>query len=640
MIFKTLTALFEGLLVFLLLLNFHNGNAILNLFYYVNPRKGITMKSFTTNYKSNLQKACESQAIIYRLLASLIFIGILKIQNANALELDPLSLDYIQTTTLMQVFFPTFVVFALLSIISIVFPLKHIDCMLYVYNLTIYALLLARQSTSLHFLLGLFAVLAVSYYLAYQRIKVLLPKLPRVLCLLLIAGVFLYSFRFLSTVSIVKYKSFLLNTFDFGIFSQMFYSMKEHLTLVTTCERNIPLSHFAVHLSPIFYMFLPVFYLIPKQTTLLFLQAAGALLGVIPLYGICKNHSLSRNATTGVCIVYLLCPALMGAALYEFHENAFLPVFLLALIYFYESDSTPGLIISTLLTLMVKEDAAIYVACFALYALVTKKSRKKAFLLLCSACLYFAGCTVLLRFIGEGIKSNRLQNFIGDSPLGLLQIPSTILISPAYLISQICTQEKLLFLIMVFLPLACIPFMTKAGSRFVLLLPLLLNLMSNYQYQNSIFYQYTFGFTTLLLYMLVLNLEDMSHEQRRFMLTLALLGTLLVFNQQIYCKLDIQEYYDKHEPQLTHMMELVEQIPEDASVLTTSGLLPSLSLRDEVYMIDITGGSYSKHPEVPECQYVVLDLRYDQYRDLISTYLEQGYTVVNQIENYIMVLTK
>ena len=61
---------------------------------------------------------------------------------------------------------------------------------------------------------------------------------------------------------------YLLNwssTFDFGIFSQMYYYMKETFLPLTTCERDGLLSHFAVHMSPAYYLFLPIYWLFPKS---------------------------------------------------------------------------------------------------------------------------------------------------------------------------------------------------------------------------------------------------------------------------------------------------------------------------------------------------------------------------------------
>lgn len=59
-------------------------------------------------------------------------------------------------------------------------------------------------------------------------------------------------FLFTGFLTIVRYRANYASTYDFGIFSQMYYYMDQTLAPMTTCERDGLLSHFAVHLSPIF----------------------------------------------------------------------------------------------------------------------------------------------------------------------------------------------------------------------------------------------------------------------------------------------------------------------------------------------------------------------------------------------------
>ena len=74
--------------------------------------------------------------------------------------------------------------------------------------------------------------------------------------------------------------------------------------------------------------------------------------------------------------VFLLYPTMRSGLFYDFHENKFLTPLLLWLLYFTEKEGlslkAKNLLIAvfTLLSLMVKEDAAIYVACIGLFMLV------------------------------------------------------------------------------------------------------------------------------------------------------------------------------------------------------------------------------------------------------------------------------
>ena len=61
-----------------------------------------------------------------------------------------------------------------------------------------------------------------------------------------------------AAVCIARYQAYVAHTFDFGIFTQMFENMRTTGMPDTTVERNVLMSHFGVHFSPIYYV--PVSY--------------------------------------------------------------------------------------------------------------------------------------------------------------------------------------------------------------------------------------------------------------------------------------------------------------------------------------------------------------------------------------------
>ena len=71
-------------------------------------------------------------------------------------------------------------------------------------------------------------------------------------------GVTTVAFGFLTSL---KYRSYSNYTFDFGIFAQMYERMAATGVPYTTVERSYMMSHFGVHFSPIFYLFLPGYYI-------------------------------------------------------------------------------------------------------------------------------------------------------------------------------------------------------------------------------------------------------------------------------------------------------------------------------------------------------------------------------------------
>ncbi|WP_405379411.1 DUF2079 domain-containing protein, partial [Phascolarctobacterium sp.] len=184
-------------------------------------------------------------------------------------------------------------------------------------------------------------------------------------------------FLFVSAWTVGRVYSFSSPTFDFGIFSQMFYHMKESGLPMTTVERDGLLSHFAVHVSPIYFSLLPFYWLVPTPATLQVLQAAVITSAVIPLWKIGKHHGLTGAQRMLVCAVLLLYPAFSGGTSYDIHENCFLTPLILWLLYGIDKKSITITAITAVLTLMVKEDAAVYVAVVALWLIVKTVLRFK-----------------------------------------------------------------------------------------------------------------------------------------------------------------------------------------------------------------------------------------------------------------------
>ncbi|WP_257573031.1 DUF2079 domain-containing protein [Streptococcus rubneri] len=128
---------------------------------------------------------------------------------------------------------------------------------------------------------------------------------------------------YLSVVVVYKVKTNELPTFDIGIFSQMFERMNHDLTPITTLERDRALSHFAIHISPIFYLMLPFYKLFPYVETLEILQLLVVFSGIIPLRLILRKLQFSNLTNTLAILWFMLLPVMTTAGGFHLHENCF-----------------------------------------------------------------------------------------------------------------------------------------------------------------------------------------------------------------------------------------------------------------------------------------------------------------------------
>ena len=314
--------------------------------------------------------------------------------------------------------------------------------------------------------------------------------------------------------------------FDMGIFCQMYDNMadpSQGFLPITTCERGEALTHFAVHFSPILYVLMPFCLFIEPPVVLVFAQVLLVLSGVFPVFLICRELKLSNFKTTLMSLLFLLYPVMSSGSFYDFHENAFLAPLILWTLYFAHKKKTWYnvllLFVFALLVLMVKEDAAIYVAFISLYVMFGRKRYVTGAAMFAMTVAYFFCAISIIAHFQEGMQfgaegnmlSSRYANIIGAASFPALV--KVLILNPALYAVESLTSTKLIYALTMLLPLAFLPLITRKPSRWLLLGPFyVLNLVTDYPYQHDIGYQYSFGSGALLFYLAVVNLADISGD--------------------------------------------------------------------------------------------------------------------------------
>ncbi len=432
-------------------------------------------------------------------------------------------------------------------------------------------------------------------------------------------------------IGVFRYLTYHTPTYDFGIFAQVFWSLRDHFSPDASCERDQILSHFAVHLSPAFYLLLPFYLIFPYPATVQMLQSVVLAAAVIPLWLICRRMKLTARASFAFCFLYLIHPALIGGCMYDFHENCLLPLFLFSAILFAEKGGKSGAVwamVFSLFTCMIKEDAAVYVAFLALFLLLSGRRRALGGAMLALSLLYFLFACWYIDTYGLGIMSYRYQNVSSDG--SLFGVIVTALTDPMRVIRACFTAEKLECAAFMLLPLGLLPFASKKVSRFILLGGLILvNLIPDYVYQHSIDFQYVFGSLTLLVYASVLNYTELP-SVRRYLASLAVCAALLTASMRFSrhsSYLSYPRYYAKETEVIGRGISMV---PEGESVSVSTFLAANLSNRKELYLIE----------GMHETEWVVVDLRYGEWQKYPGEYAKLGYETVYREDGYVCVMKK
>ncbi len=445
----------------------------------------------------------------------------------------------------------------------------------------------------------------------------------------IVVAIIVLQVYYFSAMMVYRVKILNISTYDFGIFSQMFYNMRSFNGMVTTLERSIVLSHNAVHFSPIYYLMLPAFMIFPTLETLQILQVLIIASGVIPLYLIMKEFKTNKLMQMLVYIIYIASPALITSGFYDLHENCFLPPLLLFVIYFLIKGKIFPLIIFAGLTLLVKEDAGLYLVFIGLYFLFSsffnKEETKKALTtiilsigLIVVSLGYFYFVTKYLNEFGDGAMFWRYRNINAYEEFGLYGIILSAFQNPSFFLATFFSPAKINTMILILATTGFLPLFMKNKAAYFLAIPaVIMNYLSIYQYQYQFGYQYFFGSATLLIFMVLLAEKDNSKKplfKGRFkgislVTILAIFGSIAAMvHSASYIGDRISNYqyfYSENQEMYDEMRLTLESIPKDKRVVATGYLTPYLS--DRFYLYDYF--YYDILTTEETIDYIIIDLR-------------------------------
>lgn len=566
--------------------------------------------------------------IIYRFISSILFFNIINLFKNN-FNYD---ISFMQNLGIIQIILSLVIIFIVISILNHFIKKEYMD-----YILTIIFLFICSigwlKDDNIFFVLFLFLLFLLLYHFRPKNLNINFNMLNKsIFKEIIIVGIIM--FLCIAITGILRYKLFGSPNFDFGIPGQNFYYLRKLGIPLSTCERDMLVSHLNIHFSPIYYLILPIYFIFPHITLLQIISALLISSGVIPIYLLCKKYKLPKLIILLICLIFCIYTPAICSTYYDFHENHFLIPLLLWLFYFYEKNGKIGIIIFSLLVLLVKEDAPIYLIIFSIFMIYDKKKQYGIPILIVSG-LYFIIVTYYLKTYGSGIMMDRYGNLMFYSG-GMMEIIKTILINPGYFLKQLIISsdmgtDKIKYILQLFLPLGFIPLYSKEKRNYILLMPLLLTLMTTYQYSYDINFHYSCGIIAFLFYLFIKNVKEINIKN--YLLLCAIIS-ILIFRTYAFPKIKNNiNFYVKEKHELVKIEKLLKEIPKDASVNASTFILPHLVNRDIIYEVYY-------HGDIPDVDYVVLDTRYDNYMEHYDNYIKNGYTEYQELKNKILILKK
>ncbi len=420
---------------------------------------------------------------------------------------------------------------------------------------------------------------------------------------------------------------------DLGIFNQTFWSTINGRFFYYTVEPWFGESFFAVHFSPILIFLVPFYAVYPHPETLLVLQSFVIALGIVPLYFLAKDK-LSERLAFLLSASYLMNPLILGANLYDFHFEAFIPVTLFSTIYFLEKGNLKLYTLFLFLSLMVHEYMAVFTILLMVYEIATRIKSREAL----RKIAVYAILTISLSALWF-LSASAIHSYLRKPETESMSIISPVLneaSNPIALLSNLGYDlpQKLLYVIMLLAPLLFTPLLSSYIS---LSLPwLLFTFLLNYGPYYTLSYQYSL----LILPFVYVSAIHGIKKVRSNVLKNINIGRILVLSTFAFFVISLTlvqaPLFNLKRADSAH--KVFQLIPENASVLATNTLFPHVSNRFEAWVLPFGYNEpyptyYTGISEVwkdyahkilseKDPEFVLLDLRAESVRNLKLTVSE------------------
>ncbi|MGB3532332.1 MAG: DUF2079 domain-containing protein [Microcoleaceae cyanobacterium] len=442
-----------------------------------------------------------------------------------------------------------------------------------------------------------------------------------------------------------RYYSFYAS-YDQGIFNQVFWnstqgnffqsSLSSALSTNVVHQGEYPAVNYhrlGQHFTPALLLWLPIYALFPSPVTLTVLQVTLITAAGLVLYILARQY-LEPPLSALITVSFYSANAVIGPTLGNFHDICQLPLFMFSLLLAMEKRCWWLFWVLAVLILAIREDSGIALFGVGVYLIFSKRYPTQGFIV----CLISFGYILLLtnlimplfsEDISERFMMERFGQYAEGNEASTLEIIWGMVSHPRRLITELFTPfwGTFKYLLGQWLPLAFVPAIAPA-SWMVAGFPLLKLFLAKGESVLAITIRYALTVVPGLFYGTILwwsNYQKQSHisgqlpHQKFKRIWLFCIGLSLFFtltsnpNRTLSFLIPDAVQPWVHVPltqQWSHVGDirpLLKQIPNDASVATTTYIIPHVSSRREVlrfpkYQLQNDAG------ELIQVEYILADL--------------------------------
>lgn len=320
--------------------------------------------------------------------------------------------------------------------------------------------------------------------------------------------------------SSLRHAFFYSTGFDLGIYDQVVYLISQGESPISSF---LGYHHLGNHAAWAVYP-LGLFYMIyPDVHWLLLLQAICLALGSWPTWCLARLAGLNQGQAVAIAISYLLYPVIFNLNLFDFHPEVMALPAILGAILAARLKRILWFCIAIIWVLGCKAVLSLTVAFIGVWLLAFEKRKFCGLIALFLGILWFIVVTqgIIPFFSGEEVAGVGRYSYLGDS---VGEIIINIFLQPRAVLGKILSWETIKYIFLLFLPVIWGIFPLLQTNQAVLpnLIPLIptiptimLNVLSEVQFQRSLNYQYSLPVISFLFLTLISCLAAASKTENQ-----------------------------------------------------------------------------------------------------------------------------
>ncbi len=429
----------------------------------------------------------------------------------------------------------------------------------------------------------------------------------------LAAGVVAYAVAF-SFVTVTRHLTFVTHALDLGYYVQLTWNLAGG----RGPRVSLPEMHaWGDHLSPIMYLFVPIFWVAPGPVALLIAQSVALAAGALAVFGIARRRLGDERPAAAFAVLYLVNPSLHGINVRDFHATALAIPLVLTAIYSAEAARPWVFIAASVFTLLCREDAALAVMGLGAWLAM---GRRRWLLGAATMAGALAVLAVDIRWLIPWYRGTAYPHLgryahLAESFGGIL---AGLLLHPVRALAGVLSGERLVYLLAMLAPLGFLPLLSPID-----LLGALPALAQNLLSSDPILYNHRTQYQALVLpFLIAAAIAGYARVARRSarwpaaVLVVAMVASLALAARTVN-NFALARWWPS--PAQRAAYSVLAQVPPAAAVSAQDPYVAHLSLRPLVFVFPMG---------IEKSEYVLLNVATYPWRSLPGVSMErEGRTV-------------